>query len=354
MYETVGNDIIQTICTMEKKRARDEDKRARDEDERSRDSPKRLKAYSGWVTNIYPVFLWLYNAFVPASKTSKTSKTTIPYANDQTVRQVKELYTSGLLRNICFTTTRFDLVRDKELGKGGFGVVYGHKQDLTKAVKQFKSQTGQPVLATLKEAILVSLALACKVTVNLEECWITMPRFSGKELFDVVVERKDNPFDESELHTLGTQILEQLVELHQLGIVHRDIKLENIMYNTDGTIRLIDFGLAYCQPFDNTVLQSDWSKRCGSWMYMPPEMIKSSQSSQATDIWCTAIMMIVAATANNVPNIQSQDDVSTVLSKLSHNLSPGMVDVLRQMLEQDPQKRPSAKQALKLWTGVTP
>lgn len=181
-----------------------------------------------------------------------------------------------------------------------------------------------------------------------------MPRFPGKELFDVIEKRIDKPFVERELYTLGKQILEQLEELHQRGIVHRDIKLENIMYNTDGTIRLIDFGLAYCQPFDNTVLQSDWSKRCGSWMYMPPEMRKSNQSSQATDIWCTAITVMAAATANNVPMIQSQNDVSDFLSEHSNNLSPHMVTVLRQMLEQDPQKRPSAKQALQMWTGVTP
>ncbi len=330
-----------------------EKKRARGEDESSRDFQQRLKTDSGWVTTIYPVLQWLYNAFVPASNTSKT--TTLD-ANDQTVRQVKELYTSGLLRNICFTTTRFDLVRDKELGKGGFGVVYEYKQDRTKAVKQFKSHIGQPVLAILNEAILVSLALACKVTVNLEECWITMPRFPGKELFEVIIERTDNnkPFVERELYTLGKQILEQLEELHQRGIVHRDIKLENIMYNTDGTIRLIDFGLAYCQPSENTPFQSDDNNKCGTLMYMPPEMRKSSQSSQATDIWCTAITVMAAATANNVPMIQSQNDVSDFLSEHSNNLSPHMVTVLRQMLEQDPQKRPSAKQALQMWTGVTP
>lgn len=209
----------------------------------------------------------------------------------------------------------------------------------------------------MKEAEMVSKAFHYIVNVNQTERWMTMPRFPGKELFDVIIERTDNnkPFVERELYTLGKQILEQLEELHQRGIVHRDIKLENIMYNKeDGTIRLIDFGLAYCQPSENTPFQSDDNNKCGTLMYMPPEMRKSSQSSQATDIWCTAITVMAAATANNVPMIQSQNDVSDFLSEHSNNLSPHMVTVLRQMLEQDPQKRPSAKQALQMWTGVTP
>ena len=348
----MGNDIIQTICTIGMKRTRSDNTGA----------PQKRRKTDFWRKGI--TFLdGLYNAFILASKTTTlkanvpTSKTTRKQTD---VQIMKELHTLGFLQNITPTNEPINSVKGICLGKGVSGMVFVHKKDPTKAVKVFIPQTGQPQtglpfwVAALKEGILVSRALGCEVTVNYRECWITMPRFSGKELFDVIVERKDNPFDESELHTLGTQILEQLVELHQLGIVHRDIKPENIMYNKDdGTFQLIDFGFAYCQPFENTVFRSmGWNVQCGT--FIPPEMIKNWQSSWATDIWCTAIMMIVAATANNVPNIQSQDDVSTVLSKLSHNLSPGMVDVLRQMLEQDPKKRPTAKQALQMWTDVTP
>ena len=337
--------MIQTICTIGM-------------------TPARTTSENDTAIWLYTVICYVYRSILPLPSTphstNPTPSPTHPTSpRDQLVLQLQER-SPDLLHKINFTNATLDSIRGNILGKGGFGIVYGKKNNPNMAVKHFQSHQVKDVL---KEAILVSLALNCKITVNLEEGWITMPRFPGKELFDVVIkERECKPFDESELYSLGKQMLEQLVELHQRGIVHRDIKLENIMYNTDGTIRLIDFGLAYCQLFDNTVLQSDWSKRCGSWMYMPPEMRKSSQSSQATDIWCTAIMMIAAATANEVPrNEYGIVDVSLIVSKFSSNnwnrrrchLSQHMVTVLRQMLEPDPKKRPPAKHALALWTGVT-
>ena len=67
----------------------------------------------------------------------------------------------------------------------------------------------------------------------------------------------------------AAQIVMGVGKLHEKGILHRDIKLENVMLDTDGYIKIIDFGLA--RMIQET---EEATTLCGTWEYIAPELIR--------------------------------------------------------------------------------
>ena len=75
--------------------------------------------------------------------------------------------------------------------------------------------------------------------------YIVMEIISGGELFDQLQKSREGTMDESMTRNFMRQILQSVNYMHYKGIVHRDIKLENLMIDgSDNTLKLIDFGLS--------------------------------------------------------------------------------------------------------------
>ena len=82
--------------------------------------------------------------------------------------------------------------------------------------------------------------------------------------------------------------------LHSKGIVHRDLKLENIMIDSDGYIKIIDFGLARLLENDEVA-----QTYCGTAEYFAPEVLKQCGYDNMVDYWAIGILiyeMIVGVT----------------------------------------------------------
>jgi serine/threonine protein kinase len=130
---------------------------------------------------------------------------------------------------------------------------------------------------------------------------LVMDYVEGEELFHCVSKHKDNKVDEHTAARYIAQLFSAISYLHHRGVVHRDIKLENIMLTHQGEIKLIDFGFSK-RIGDKRVLNSC----CGSPNYMSPEMLRSTRTQDQSvlptkhskygrevDIWAAGVAMYV-------------------------------------------------------------
>ena len=90
-----------------------------------------------------------------------------------------------------------------------------------------------------------------------------------------------------EVLTISSQIANGLKCLHSLGIIHRDIKLENIVH-TSNEFRLIDFGLSTIISSSESTLDS-----YGTITYMSPEIIKKEKYNNKADIWSFGVVVYI-------------------------------------------------------------
>lgn len=146
-------------------------------------------------------------------------------------------------------------------------------------------------------------------------------------------------------------ILKILLYLKECHICHRDIKLENIIYNPKNKkITLCDFGLATFID-DNTML----STICGTPYYIAPEIFQKRNYNEKVDIWSLGILICIFL-FNNKPfqgnNLNElQKNIIETKPQIDYEkwkkISSNLKDLISRMLEKDPDKRPNVKQLLK-------
>lgn len=86
----------------------------------------------------------------------------------------------------------------------------------------------------------------------------------------------------------ATQILSALQHAHSKGIIHRDVKPQNIMLLADGSIKMMDFGIA---RFSRAQSQTVSDKAIGSVHYISPEQAKGERTDARTDIYSVGVML---------------------------------------------------------------
>lgn len=110
----------------------------------------------------------------------------------------------------------------------------------------------------------------------------------GENLYLVVENHQFLPIDESYVKMIMVQLISALVYCHSLGVVHRDIKLENIILTSDNVVKLIDFG--FCDFISNE--KPMLKEFLGSRNYTPPEILaRSPYDGFKVDVWSTGIVM---------------------------------------------------------------
>lgn len=92
------------------------------------------------------------------------------------------------------------------------------------------------------------------------------------------------------------QLLLGLRDLHSFGIVHRDVKPENLLCARDGKLKIADFG--WCCNLD-----LEQKSMAGTFQYMSPEMFKGEEQTEGTDIWSTGMTLYQLLTGKNLLNV---------------------------------------------------
>jgi serine/threonine protein kinase len=193
------------------------------------------------------------------------------------------------------TVSHFRIV--EKLGEGGMGVVYKAediKLKRTVALKFLPSELTRDPEAKgrfIQEAQAASALNHPNICVIYEidevedQSFIAMEYVEGETLRARI---RKGPLDLGETVGIAAQVAAGLAKAHSKGIVHRDIKPANIMVTSEGTVKIVDFGLAILA---GQVRLTRAGATSGTATYMSPEQVRGEQIDHRTDIWSLGIIL---------------------------------------------------------------
>lgn len=153
-------------------------------------------------------------------------------------------------------------------------------------------------------------------------------------------------FSRIEKITILYKILEGIEYLHKKNIAHRDIKLENVVFDYNFNPKIIDLGLSHDRP-------SNCTTYCGTPSYIAPEVVMNNQyDGFKFDIWSFGITAHLFMTNNTpfdfVSEAQFNRDIKHHTIKINNRIGGEFGTIIAKCFEIDPSKRPSVSQLLSM------
>lgn len=298
----------------------------------------------------------------PAEEAALGKKPTLSLSNQAVDEEVlKDKYGGPIAlhsRYVKGDLARAYAVEPKILGTGMSGPVQlatGRKDKKRYAVKTFKKDgLSKQRLKEMTNEVMIYLSLDHPKIARLEnvyesetELHLVMEHLSGGELYDRLAAKKQ--YTEQLAASTAYQMLLAVNYLHSNNVVHRDLKLENWLYEAKDTdvLKLIDFGFA---KFWNR--STRMSQACGSVHYVAPEVLAHNYTNKA-DMWSVGVIVFMLCTGSP-PFHGSDKEVIARIREAKANwnssrfrrLSSGAQEWIRSLLVKDATQRPSASEAL--------
>jgi len=211
-----------------------------------------------------------------------------------------ETPTEELTRGTTFAN-RYEII--EELGKGGMGKVYRAEDKKIKeevALKLIRPEiaadkkTIERFSNELKMARKIAHRNVCRMYDLGEEKgthYITMEYVPGEDLKRLI--RKVGQFSAGKAVSIAKQVCEGLAEAHRLGVVHRDLKPQNVMVDEEGNARIMDFGIARSVTGKGI---TGAGVMIGTPEYMSPEQAEVKDVDQRSDIYSLGVILYEMAT----------------------------------------------------------
>jgi serine/threonine protein kinase len=239
----------------------------------------------------------------------------------------------------------------KELGRGGMGIVF-HAYD-----KQLKEQVAIKILSPLLsndpdalERLKREVSAARRIThsnvIRIHDIseinglhFISMEYFHGTNLKDHI--KRHGPLSMMQSFNIASQICDGLEAAHREGVVHRDLKSQNIILDSTNKIKIIDFGLARTAHMEGMTATG---LIMGTPEYMAPEQVSGKRIDERADIYSFGIILYELFTgkvpftgdsAIAVGFMQLKEDPLPP-SQVNHGINPAIERVILKALEKDP------------------
>ncbi|KAJ7577088.1 STE/STE20/PAKA protein kinase [Mycena floridula] len=292
-----------------------------------------------------------------AQSLAKTAGVATPRRREKKVDQAKEGDIVKRLQQICTDADPTRLYRSLvKIGQGASGGVYTAYQvgtNLSVAIKQMDLEK-QPKKDLIINEILVMRSSRHPNIVNYidsflykNDLWVVMEYMEGGSLTDVVTA---NLMTEGQIAAVSRETAQGLEHLHRHGVIHRDIKSDNVLLSLVGDIKLTDFG--FCAQISDPS-QAKRTTMVGTPYWMAPEVVTRKEYGPKVDIWSLGIMAIEMIEGE--PPYLNQNPLKALYLIATNgtptianpeNLSSTFSDYLAKTLEVDAEKRPGATQLL--------
>ena len=174
--------------------------------------------------------------------------------------------------------------------------------------------------------------------------YLVMEYLEGQTLGELL--KSVRPLPEPDAVKIASRICEALDYMHQHGVVHRDLKPQNIMLCNDGSIRIMDFGIAKALASRRLTFVG-FTPAMGTPDYMAPEQVRGSRGDQRTDIYSLGAILYEMATgeppfggdsAYVIMNARVSGD-PVAPRKVNPKLTPVLEEIILHAMERDPKRR---------------
>jgi len=236
----------------------------------------------------------------------------------------------------------------EELGHGGYSNVYlvEHKKSGKRyALKcAFKYKKGKNKSRRTYMEIKVLQKLEHKNVISLkgwfeddDTIYLVLELIKGKDLtkfFNI------EPPSKEQIKFIFRQLIEALLYTHNKKVIHRDLKLENILIDDDLNIKLTDFGLCTIKKDDFSI----FSTKLGTVRYSAPEMLMENDYNESIDIWAIGIILFKLITGKYPFDGSTKSKIFRRIQYKKINWSKYYLErkeenLLRKLLKKDPYQR---------------
>ena len=265
----------------------------------------------------------------------------------ETIETPKEELTSG-----STFAGRYQII--EELGKGGMGRVYkvlDKEVNAKVALKLIKPEiaSDKKTIERFRNELKVARDIAHKNVCRMYDLgkeagayYITMEFVPGEDLKSFI--RRSGLISVGKAISIANQVCEGLLEAHRLGVVHRDLKPQNIMIDKEGNARIMDFGIARSLRAKGI---TGAGVMIGTPDYMSPEQVDGKEADQRADIYSLGVILYEMVTGR-VPfegdtpfsiGVKQKSEVPRPPKEINEQIPDGLNLVILKCMEKDKDKR---------------
>jgi serine/threonine protein kinase/tetratricopeptide (TPR) repeat protein len=254
------------------------------------------------------------------------------------------------------------------LGSGGMGTVYladGADGDRSRAVAlkvlhaELSDKSGyfvrfqreaQAGMRVADEHVVRTLDFGTQMAGGRSVCYLVMEHVEGRTLRALLRELGTVP--EALVREIGRQVATGLAAIHAAGVVHRDVKPENVLITRDEQVRIMDLGVA--KILDATHALTCEGHFAGSLAYAAPEQFRGGAVGPGADLYALGVVLYELASGTSpfarettAAMVRAHlDERVADLTEIAPDLSPFLSEVVASLLEKDAARRPSSAVAL--------
>lgn len=290
----------------------------------------------------------------------------------------QEAYSLKVFKQDDVVIHRYQII--KTLGRGTSGLVYQARdlqvgRDIALKLIFIDGPNQETVKQRLHQEIRIAYKIESDYVIKLYDCFIwgayvglVLEYVDGTSLFDITQSKNLLPW--RDITKIGRQIALGLHAIHQAGIIHRDIKLENILLNSNGIAKITDFGVSIRESFlvgqqneesDVALSQSNRQSRMtgdgrvvGTIHYLSPEYLETQKCDSRGDIYALGILLYELITCeypfeySSMPDLVKKkiEEDPRAIYEFREDCPKWLNDLVMRCMAKDPHERPHSAEAV--------